>query len=337
MTTYAVLPPELWHSILSHLSLPDLEAANLTSHYFHAVVQNCLEKERISYRQASEFRADDYVEDEAIPWLRPLLKVLRDPFFASYVGELDTQIEQNGFDLNRFLAIYEEKTKDDIVSVADVSLIRQAAQTTFSDWFDYLEHTEYQDDFFDHVERLEQSALLAILMCHLPNLRVLTLTAGCWGGIEEAPWLMMLANRVHRRPDTPLRGGRPFARLEHLKGDVFNCYDGLDLDSIAPFIALPTLRCLETPQNHDDGFYWPGRFPRSNLCEILLDESTIPEEAIRRFAAEALRGPCVIKQSAGWRRHFDTPEITWSRLKVPFEGAKAGEHIVEWLEDIAYP
>ncbi|CAG9988792.1 unnamed protein product [Clonostachys byssicola] len=337
MTPYAVLPPELWDSILSYLSLPDLEAANLASQYFHAVAQNCLKAERISYRQASKFRADDYVQDEAIPWLRPLLRVLRDPFFASYVEELDTQIEQSGFDVNRFLEIYEEKTKDGIVSVTDMSLIRKSARTTFSDWFDILEHPEYQNEFFDDVERLEQSALLAILMCHLPNLRVLTLTAACWGGIEEAPWLLRLADQVHRRPDTPLHGGRPFCRLQHLKGDVFNCYYGLDLDSIAPFIALPTLRCLETPQNHDDGFDWPEHLPRSNLCEILLDESTIPEEAIRIFAAQALRGPCVIKQSVGWRRHFDTPEITWSRLEVPFEGAKPDEHIVKWLEDVAYP
>ncbi|CAH0057015.1 unnamed protein product [Clonostachys solani] len=330
---YEILPTELWDLILPFLPLPDLEAFQLTSQYSRKVAQNRLQIQRDLFRRASTFKVDGFCELGPVPWFAPVLQVLREPFFGSYIQALDTDVFKVDTTLAICLKNEPGSTRRDFVSDSDLSVLLQAAQRCFTDWFDIPEHPEYRESFFSDVNNLDSSALLAILVCHLPNLLVLTLSSECYGGMVEVPWLSRLAQRIHVRPDAPLLGCKPLSRLEHIKGDSYNGFYGLDFECIAPFIALPSVRWLETPQNQEGGFDWPSYLPRSNIREIVLDGSSIPENVIREFAAEALKGPCVIRQAWTVRRDGETPYPTWNRLEIPFEGAKAEDHIVEFRLD----
>ncbi|CAH0024696.1 unnamed protein product [Clonostachys rhizophaga] len=333
VSIYDILPIELLDSTLAFLPLPDLEAFALTSKYSREVAQNRLQIQRDLFRRASTFKVDGFCELGPVPWLAPVIQVLREPFFGTYIQKLDTDVFAADRTLEVCLKERLGSTRRDFVPDSDWSLLLRAAQRCFTDWFDLPEAPSYREAFFNSVENLESSALLAVLACHLPNLRVLTLTTECYGGMVDLPWFLGLAQRIHVRPDGPLLGCQPFARLEHLKGDSYNGFYGLDFQCIAPFIALPSVRWLETPQNHEEGFDWPPYLPRSNIREIVLDGSSIPEDVIREFAADALKGPCVIRQAWSVRRDGETPEPTWNRLEIPFEGAKAEDHIVEFRQD----
>ncbi|CAH0003622.1 unnamed protein product [Clonostachys byssicola] len=330
---YEILPNELLDSILAFLPLPDLEAFGLTSKHSKEVAQNRLQIQRDVYRKAATFKVDAFCQRGPVPWLAPVIQVLREPFFGTYIQNLDTDV----FAADRTLAVCLKQrpgsTRRDFVPDSDWSLLQQAAQSCFADWFHVDNEPKYRELFFNSVNNLESSALLAILACHLPNLRVLTLSTECYGGMVSLPWFLRLAQSVHLSPKAPLLGGEPFTRLEHLKGDSYNGIYGLDFQSIAPFIALPSVRWLETPQNHEQGFNWPSYLPRSNVREIVLDGSSIPENVIRKFAAEGLKGPCVIRQAWTVRTDGETPSPTWNRLEIPFAGAEAEDHIVEFRLD----
>ncbi|VUC38206.1 unnamed protein product [Clonostachys rosea] len=334
---YEILPTELWAAILTFLPLPDLEAFNQTSKYSHKVAQKCLKTQRDLFREASTFKIDGFCERGCTPWHAPVVQVLREPFFGSYIRELDIDVMNADKTLAVCLGMNPGSTRRDFVSDSDMSLLLRAAETCFADWFDIPQHPDYRERLFNSVNALEVSALLTLLVCNLPNLRVLTLSTGYSGGMAELTWLSALAQRIHlrgnARGNAPLLGHEPFSRLEHLKGDSFEGFYGLDSKCIAPFIALPSVKWFETPQNHHRGFDWPCWLPRSNLREIVLDESSIPEEAIRAFAAKALKGPCVIRQAWTARRDGDTPHATWNRLEIPYEGAPAKDHIVELRVD----
>jgi hypothetical protein len=120
----------------------------------------------------------------------------------------------------------------------------------------------------------------------------------------------------------------PLSKLEHYEGHIFNGRYGVDFESLAPLMALPSLRTMNTPWNTEEGFDWPASLPKSRVGKIDIPDGTITREAIIGLA-QNIRGPCVIRQEP--TEYNDTPEdVDWDVLEIPFEGACGEKWVIEF-------
>ncbi|KAH8809297.1 hypothetical protein F5884DRAFT_795154 [Xylogone sp. PMI_703] len=135
---------------------------------------------------------------------------------------------------------------------------------------------------------------------------------------------------VKRNPNRELHEC-PLSRLKYVRCRSWSEHPS-GLESIALYIALSSVCWFETERNEETGFDWPEHLPCSNVREILLERSSIAKNTIERFAMEALRGPCVIRQSWGVRRLGKMPDQVY-RLEIPYRDATKEEIIIEMVED----
>ncbi|KAJ7037632.1 hypothetical protein C8F04DRAFT_1091945 [Mycena alexandri] len=325
------LPIELWLAILSSLYLPDLVSVSALSSSFQSLALPALQAQK-SLRARYHRLGHDMAYGEPY-WYPLLLTLLRNPAAAFYVDDLEVEhtIRDRAHQI-------EETGSSWTVEPADVALVRQAVEEEH--WI-----PEGEKDAF--VERLldgDEDAMVTVMVLRMPNLRKLSLPTYCWGGLSFE-YLMPIVARIAQaaangsgvnsnagRPDSTgmdYTDALPLSRLEHYEGQVFNGYYGVDFESIAPLMALPSLRTLSTAWNHEDGFDWPASLPKSNVREIVIDEGTVTRAAIIRLA-KGIRGPCAIHQKWGFRRHDDTPEQDWDSLGIPFDGATEADWVVKF-------
>ncbi|KAJ7138824.1 hypothetical protein C8R46DRAFT_1136305 [Mycena filopes] len=318
-----ILPPELWFSVFASLLLPDLVNISAACSAFQSLALPSLETHkalRARYRSLGH-DADVYY---TCYWYRLLLDVLREPAAAYYVEDLE--VEHTDRDLARNVNPDTPWT----VAPADAALVRRAVETEV-----WIPEAEKEDLVERILEDGDEDAVVTLLVLRAPNLRRLSLPTYCWGGLDFE-YLMPIVARIALAAADDANGVAkattseftedgviaplPLSKLEHYEGQVFNGLYGVDFESITPLMVLPSLRSLSTGWNHEEGFEWPAALPKSNVREIRIENGTVVLEAILRLA-RGIRGPCIIEQEWGYRRHSDTPEEDWRTLEIPFEGA----------------
>ncbi|KAJ7749474.1 hypothetical protein B0H16DRAFT_1551528 [Mycena metata] len=322
MECTTILPPELWLAILSSLYLPDLVSVSAASSSFQSLALPALQAQKIL---RARYRRLGHDHEYGTPWYPLLLTLLRNPAAAFYVEDLEVEHTVRH-------RVHEDEHTDTpwTVEPADALLIRQAVEEEH--WI-----PEGEKEMF--VERLllvgDEDAMVTLMVLRMPNLRKLSLPTHCWGGLEFEYLMPIVAHIAQAaanndgsegKSDSTRADALALSRLEHYEGQVYNGYYGVDFESIAPLMALPSLRTLSTGWNHEEGFDWPASLPKSNLCEIVIEDGTVTRAAIL-LLARGIRGPCAIRQKWGFQRHSDTPEEDWDSLEIPFEDAEE----VDWV------
>ncbi|KAJ6559887.1 hypothetical protein B0H19DRAFT_1146002 [Mycena capillaripes] len=308
-----VLPAELWIALFSHLFLPDLVSVSATRRSFQALATDSLVAHQALRRR---FHRLGYHNDyEPTYWYQHLLTILRDPAAAYYVEDLEVENTEH------------RHTEADPWTVTvlpdDEALIQEAVER--EEWISDSERAQ----FLHQLLAGDEDAMVTLMILRMPNLKRLTLPTHCWGGLDFEHLMPIVARMARTASNADLGGGKtlPLSKLEHYEGAVFNGYYGVDFESIAPLMALPSLRTMGTGWNHEEGFDWPASLPKSRVREINISNGTVPREAIVRLA-RGIRGPCVIRQDFGFNRHFDTPEHDWDVLEIPFADASEAEWTV---------
>jgi hypothetical protein len=122
---------------------------------------------------------------------------------------------------------------------------------------------------------------------------------------------------------------RALQNLDHLAGSVFNGYCGIDLGSLPPLLALPSVRSLQLECCHEGTFIWPEGLPKSNIRKVELLACTVTSAAVRGLA-KGTEGPCLIRHEWGYRRHYFMPEPNgdWDYCDIPFAGAKEEDWVI---------
>ncbi|KAJ7101985.1 hypothetical protein C8R44DRAFT_808981 [Mycena epipterygia] len=312
-----LLPAELWIAIISDLYLPDLVSVSAACRSFQMFALPAMQAHKAL---CARYRRLGYDREYGTSYWYPLLlALLQDPAAAYYVDDLDVE------DTNRDLAgeLEETDTPWMVPAPADEALIRRAVEE--ERWIP----EEEKAAFADRILGGDEDAMITVMVLRMPNLRTLSLPTHCWGGLDFE-YLMPIVARIAQAaanlgqdPADTL----PLSKLERYEGHVFNGYYGVDFESIAPLMALPSLRTMSTGWNHEDGFDWPASLPKSNVREIEIKNGTVPRHAILRLA-KGIRGPCIIRQEWGFRRHDDTPKEDWTSLETPFEDAGEEDWVV---------
>jgi hypothetical protein len=296
-----MLPAELWLSLLSYLYLPDLVSVSASCRSFQAL---CLHSLQEHQALRGRYHRLGYDHDYSFGyWYPHLLAILRDPAAAYYVEDLE--VENTEHELGHDPAWN--------VQPEDEALIREAVESEA--WIPEME----KGQFIEELLAGEEDAMVTLMILRMPNLKRLSLPTECWGGLDFK-YLMPIAARIAQVASEGRDDRLPLSKLERYDGHAFNGYYGVDFESIAPLIALPSLRTLSTPWNHEDGFDWPASLPKSHVRKIEMEEGTVTREAVVRFA-RGIRGPCMIRQNFGFRRHHETPEYDWDTLEIPWEDA----------------
>ncbi|KAH8812196.1 hypothetical protein F5884DRAFT_784673 [Xylogone sp. PMI_703] len=326
----------------SLLHFPILSKIAMQSIFLLKIVRRQLLQHRKWSLECNQLKADSGRSPHTVgPWYRPILRLLRNPTVAFWRTELSAHIQWSTHSYGSHICDRFRWGQTSLIGKDDMELIIQAGERFLVEVFSKEgvgNHRKLlKEDFRRDVSNLEHSALLAIIASRLPNLRVLELTDSCPCGPWYAPWLQRLVEWVHADiKNNPNRDPyeRPLSRLKHIRCPFVGSY-GWDLESVAPYIALPSV-WLEIERNEDDYFDWPNYLPRSNVREILLDRNSIAKRTIRKFATQALRGPCLIRHSWEDRSFDDTPAKVWNRLEVPHRGAAKEEIIIKLVKDKVY-
>ncbi|KAJ7101975.1 hypothetical protein C8R44DRAFT_887757 [Mycena epipterygia] len=223
-----------------------------------------------------------------------LFALLQDPAAAYYVDDLEVDHTE------RDLAGELEGTDTPwmVPAPADEALTRRAVEE--ERWIPEEEKTT----FVDRILGGDEDAMVTVMVLLIPNLRRLSLPTYCWGGLDFK-YLMPIVARIAQAAANLEQDPVATLPLSKLEGQVFNGTYGVDFESIAPLMALPSLRTLSTEWNSEEGFDWPASLPKSNVREIDIKEGTLTSEAILRLA-KGIRGP----------------------LKIPFEGAGEGDWVM---------
>ncbi|KAF7328727.1 hypothetical protein MVEN_02501300 [Mycena venus] len=308
-----ILPAELWLAILSHLYLPDLVSVSATSSVFQALAAESLAEHRALRHRFHRIGHDHHHEHDY--WYLHLLTLLREPVAAYYVEVLTAEHTNTRLDTEPWTVLP--------VSPVDEALIREAVEK--EDWIADTEKEKYLNQLLAG----DEDAMVTLMILRMPNLKRLTLPSHCWGGLDIQHLMPIVARIAETASNAdPDRGPIfPLSELEHYEGHVFNGSYGVDFESIAPLMALPSLRTMCTPYNSEGGFNWPASLPKSRVRRIDIPNGEITREVIVDLARN-IRGPCVIRQVA--TGYNDTPEdVDWSVLEIPFEGACEAEWTIE--------
>ncbi|KAJ7185354.1 hypothetical protein C8R46DRAFT_1287901 [Mycena filopes] len=314
-----LLPPELWLAILASLYLPDLVSFSATCSSFQSLAVRPLEVHKTL--RARYHSAGYNLEDS---WYSLLLAILREPAAAYYIEDLE--VEQTERDLAH--QPVEDSDAPWTVTPADAALIRRAVEVDT-----WIPETDKERILERLLEYGDENAAVTLLVLRLPNLRRLSLPTYGWGELDSEN-LMPIVTRIAQAGANVDEGGvaspslpLPLSRLEHYEGHVFDGR-GINFESIAPIMVLPSLRSLSTSWNHEEeGFDWPATLLKSNVREIRIDNGTVVLKTILRLA-RGIRGPCVIGQKWGFRMNADTPVRDWDSLEIPFEGAGQGDWVI---------
>ncbi|KAJ7137699.1 hypothetical protein C8R44DRAFT_765970 [Mycena epipterygia] len=297
-----MIPAELWIALFSHLYLPELVNVSATCTYFQNIALQYLPAHqalRSHYRRVGGYDPEDW---NSPYWYPLLLELLRDPDARYYVEEL--MVEEDA----RW-----PKTQPDLLP-EDEAMIREAVEV--ENWIPEME----KERFLDSILRGNEATMITLMVLQLPNLKRLGL-ARDFGFECLMPIVARIAQAAFDAADD--RIPRPLSKLEHFQGLIFNGYDGPDFESIAPVMALPSLRTIDVPWNHERGFDWPPSLPKSHVRKIEITKGTVSREAILRLG-KGIHGPCLIHQDWGFLRH-DTadcqPVPDWSSLEIPWEDA----------------
>ncbi|KAJ7137691.1 hypothetical protein C8R44DRAFT_975690 [Mycena epipterygia] len=293
-----MLPAELWIALFSHLYLPELINVSATCTYFQVMALQYLQAHQALRSRYRSVLGYDPESDRTAPYWYPLLlELLRDPDARYYIEELNLG-EYEGW----------PETQPDLLP-EDEALIREAVES--ENWIPEME----KEHFLDSILEGDEAAMVTLMVLQLPNLKQLGLARDF--GFE---CLMPIVTRIAQAADDG-RTPRPLSRLEHFEGLIYNGHYGLDFESIAPVMALPSLRTIDIPNNHEEGFDWPISLPKSHVREIGITEGTVSREAILRLG-KGIRGPCLITQKWGYRRYVDRqPVPDWTSLEIPWEDA----------------
>lgn len=173
-----------------------------------------------------------------------------------------------------------------------------------------------------------EDAVMSVLLPLLINLRVVDLGPE-YDGDE---WREHSTGVLSRIAKDGKRGALTKLERISLLGEY---HWGFDLQSIVPFLSLPTVRFLEISRCRNDDFDWSLDLPKSRVEKIVIYSSTVSSTVIRRFA-KGLLGPCIIWQQWGDRRHDLLPEPNndWNYCEVPFEGAGEDDLIINIEDEI---
>ncbi|KAF8176216.1 hypothetical protein K438DRAFT_1939481 [Mycena galopus ATCC 62051] len=312
-----ILPPELWLSLLSHLYLPDLVSVSAACSTFQALASESLAKHR-ALRHRFHHIGHDHRHEHAY-WYLHLLTLLRDPAAAYYVEVLTAEYTNT--------RLHTEPWTVSPVSSVDEALIREAVEGE-----GWIPGTE-KEKFIDQLLAGDEDAMVTLMILRMPNLKRLTLPSHCWGGLDIKHLMPIVAHIAETTSNADPDGGPtlPLSKLEHYEGHVFNGRYGVDFESIAPLMALPSLRTMRTPYNFEGGFDWPASLPKSRVGRIDIPNGEITREVIVDLARN-IRGPCVIRQvPTGFN---ETPEdVDWNVLEIPFSGASEAEWTNEDADD----
>lgn len=312
MAELSSVPEEVYDLVCDSLSRTDLDTIRMTSKHLDESTKRAPAYLRSEFTELS--RRADHGWGE-VPWPRWTLEIVKSPQVASYV-----QIVQYDHD-RRDSGTFEDYVKkhelterpDWQISTEDRELLEQAARQ--SHWMP----EDMQVEFATAAKALEPDALITLILIHTPHLKKLQLPTYCWGGMCELPLMSAMLNHLHKdaKDDPSLYKSRPLAELEMVSGDIFNGQYGLDIESIAPVFALPSVRWVRTPWNHEAGFEWPGHLPQSHIEEMLLECGTQTLAEIETWAKEGIHGPCTIRQTAGYCRVSPTfDDMDWDTIVI---------------------
>jgi hypothetical protein len=312
-----ILPAELWLAVLFHLYLTDLVSVSAACSVFQALASKSLGEHQALRQRFHSIGQDHHYEHTY--WYHYLLAILREPAAAYYVEILTVEHTDSRHEVEPWT-----------VSVPSVeeALIREAVER--ESWIAEPE----KEKFIDQLLTGEEDAMVTLMILRMPNLKRLTLTTHCWGGLDFKH-LMPIAARIAQTASTtdPEAGATlPLSQLEHYEGYLFNGSYGVDFEAIAPLMALPSLRTMCTPCNTEQGSDWPASLPKSCVRKIDLPDGEIPRQAIVRLA-QNIRGPCVINQGPS-DIYGETPDdVDWNFLEIPFEGACEAEWTIKFREE----
>ncbi|KAJ7238635.1 hypothetical protein C8J57DRAFT_1373501 [Mycena rebaudengoi] len=311
MDFVTIVPAELWLLLFSYLYLPDLVSVSAACRYFQALAANSLDKHRF-HRLGHDYHY------EPAYWYLHLLTLLRKPAAASYVEHLTVEHTDSR----------EEETKPwPVLPLApvDEALIREAVET--EDWVPDTDKAQ----FLSQLLAGDEGAMVTLMILRMPNLKHLTLPTHCWGGLKFTHLMPIVARIVEAAAaaDPDAETTLPLSKLEHYEGHIFNGRYGVDFESIASLMALPSLRTMNTPWNDEGGFDWPASLPKSRVRQIDIPDGTITREAIVGLA-QNIRGP-LFQYPTEWN---ETPEdVDWDVLEIPFEGACREEWTIKFGEE----
>ncbi|KAJ7460094.1 hypothetical protein B0H11DRAFT_2058817, partial [Mycena galericulata] len=308
----ATLPAELWIALFSQLYLADLLSVSATCKSFQTLAFESLQKHQTLHRRYYRL---GYSSNDS--WYSLLLNLLRDPTAAYYVEDLEVEYTIGKEDMARrggTEALLTVLPEDETVIVKAVEEER---------WIPEVE----KGHFLDVLLAGDEDAMVTLMILRMPNLKRLSLPTHCWGGLNFN-YLMPIVARIAQIAANAEDESLPLSKLERFDGHIFNCFLGVDFEGIAPLMALPSLRTMSTPLNAEEGFDWPPSLPRSHVRQIDIRGGTVPLKAIKRLA-RGIRGPCVIRQKWGRRRHDHTPKHDWNGLEIPFKDACEEEWMVD--------
>lgn len=143
------------------------------------------------------------------------------------------------------------------------------------------------------------------------------------------------AAELRRLDEDHLETELPFDKLSFvrmLEDDGPRHVVGVPLESIAPLLALPSMRNFASVAIDGGNLNWPSNLPKSRVSSIRLSGKPLDAKSMLQWA-DGLRGPCLVHQRAYRRRkrwgnavdrHFDR-EREWDYFKIPFEDAGRGD------------
>ncbi|KAF8146357.1 hypothetical protein K438DRAFT_1869749, partial [Mycena galopus ATCC 62051] len=308
-----ILPTELWLLLFSHLYLPELVSVSAACSAFQALASESFAEHRGLRHHFHHIGRDDdsgHGHEHAY-WYRHLLTLLREPAAAYYVEVLTAKYTNTRLTSDPLTVLP--------LSSVDEALIREAVEGE-----GWIPDTE-KEKFVNQLLAGDEHAMVTLMILRLPNLKWLTLPSH-WDIKHLMPIVVRIAGTASKA-DPDEGPTLPLSKLEHYEVHLESGSYGVDFESIAPLMVLPSLRTMCTPYNSEGGFNWPASLPKSRLCRIDIPNGQITRDVIVDLARH-IRGPCVIRQVP--TRFNETPEdVDWNVLEIPFAGASEEEWTIE--------
>lgn len=325
MASLVQLPNELSSDVLKYLWLQDLQNISLTCKHLRQVSHQPLTAHIDLKRRY--WRLDDRITGNVARgpcgWLTPLVALLKGEIDPSYVEVAN--IKFASWKWHELPSVFGGKPTHKPYQDTDMDLVIKAAESSpwITDWDACGPRANAKDrpHFIREIYEGDQDNILAILIPLLPNLKRLSLPGG-----RDSNWLGSVTGVVARIVNAGVlaggdeASGLPLSKLSYIgSGDTKS--QGLDLDEIAPYLALPSVREVSLLGITQFDFEWSIELPQSNASEVVFAASAMHAETGLAFA-KIFRGPCTIDYNPLIMQEQQGPprRESWESLQVDGKG-----------------
>lgn len=175
-------------------------------------------------------------------------------------------------------------------------------------------HDDEAASCLDRILHGDDDAVLCVLVPLLRRLRA-------FNGPHDSVSLFDIVGRIARSyTTTPAkqRSDLPLSQLVFAGFEATADDDGVTLDIVANFAALPSIRRIYAVCLRDYVFSgWPQSLPYSCVSEMYFARSTVTRNSVEIFA-KGIKSPCIIRQQYEYNQNWDS-DYEWDHYRISGE------------------